>query len=136
MKRSIAIGWFAGLALAMTAPLTAQTTVHGSVVVHSGPVDGQVEVRRRPARRVIVQPRDVIVVERVQARHGWWKKHGYRMVTVYSDGHRYYLRRFARPYLRPVIVYERGGRYYIGESHWKRKHRDHDRHDDRYRDHD
>jgi hypothetical protein len=57
-------------------------------------------------------------------------------VTVYYDGHRYYLRRLARPHLRPVIVYERGGRYFIDENHWKRKHRDHDRHDDRYRDHD
>jgi hypothetical protein len=55
---------------------------------------------------------------------------------VYYDGDRYYLRRLARPNLRAVIVYERGGRYYIGDDRWKREHRNYDHHDDRYRDHD
>jgi hypothetical protein len=135
MKSSISAGCVAVLALGLfAAPLRSQTTVQGSVVVHSGPVTGHVELRRRA--RVIVPERHVIVVNRVHAPRGWWKKHNYRTVTVYYDGHRYYLRRLARPHLRPVIVYERGGRYFIDENHWKRKHRDHDRHDDRYRDHD
>ena len=120
MKGSIAAGCVAILALGLFAsPLSSQTTVQGSVVVHSGPVGGNVEVRRRA--RVIVPERHVILVKRVAPRRvGWWKNHGYRVVTVYYDGHRYYLRRLARPHLRAVIVYERGGRYYIDEDHWKR----------------
>jgi hypothetical protein len=135
MKGSIAAGCVAVLVLSsFAAPLSSQTTVQGSVVVHSGPVTGHVELRRRT--RVIVPERHVIVVQRVHVPRGWWKKHSYRAVTAYFDGHRYYLRRYARPNLRPVIVYERGGRYFIGEDHWKRKHRNDDRHDDRYRDYD
>ena len=128
MKRSIATGWIAGLVLVLiAAPLQAQTTVQGSVVVHSGPVGHE---GRRPARRVIVRHRELIVVERVQARRGWWKKHNYRVVTVYFDGHRYYRRPF-RSGLRQVIVYKRGGRYYIDANRWKEH-----RHHDRDRDHD
>ena len=135
MKGSIAAVCVGVMASGLfAAPLRSQTTVQGSVVVHSGPVTGHVELRRRP--RVIVPERHVIVVNRVHAPRGWWKKHSYRAVTVYHDGHRYYLRRFARPYLRPVIVYERGGRYFIDQGRWKRKHRNDDRHYDRYRDHD
>jgi hypothetical protein len=133
MKGSIAAACFALLALGLFAtPLRSQTTVHGSVVVRSGPDRGDMEVRRR----VRVPYRHVIVVNRVHVPRGWWKKHDYRMVTVYYDGHRYYLRRFARPHLHRVIVYERGGRYFIDEDRWKRKHRKHDSHDDRYRDDD
>ena len=133
MKGSTAAGWVAILALGLfTEPLRSQTTVQGSVVVHSGPVSSQVEVRRRG--QVIAPERHVVVVKRVAPRRvGWWRNHGYRVVTVYYDGHRYYLRRLARPHLRAVIVYERGGRYYIDEDHWKRKHRHYDRHDDRSR---
>ena len=135
MKGSIAMSWIAGVALSLiAAPLTAQTTVEGAVIIRSGPRDGQVA---RRAATVIRTDRNVIVVKRLAPRRvGWWKKHGYRVVTVYHDGHRYYLRRFAWPNLRPVIVYERGGRYYIGEDHAKRKHRQYDHHDNRYRDHD
>ena len=134
MTRSIAVGWVAGLALGLiAAPLGAQTTVQAAVIIQSGPGDGHVADR---AARVIGPEREVIVVKRVQARRGWWKKHKYRMVTVYYDGRRYYLRRFDRPHLRRVIVYERGGRYYIDEDHWKRKHRHHDRHDDQDQDDD
>jgi hypothetical protein len=135
MKGNIAAVCVGIMALGLfAAPLSSQTTVQGRVVVHSGPVTGHVELRRRT--RVIVPERHVIVVQRVHVPRGWWKKHSYRMVTVYYDGDHYYLRRYARPYLRPVIVYERGGRYFIGEDHWKRKHRNDDRHDDRYRDRD
>jgi hypothetical protein len=132
MKGSIAAACVAVLALGLfAAPLRSQTTVHGSVVVRSGP-DRDWEVRRRA--RVIVPRRHDIVVHRVHVPRGWWKRHHYRSVTVYYDGHRYYLRRFARPHLRPVIVYERGGRYFIDEDRWQRKHRKHDLQDDRYRD--
>ena len=136
MKGSITAGCVAVLALGLFAsPLRSQTTVEGSVVVHSGPVISGVEVRRRA--RVVAPERYVIVVNRVAARRvGWWKNHGYRTATVYYDGHRYYLRRLARPHLRAVIVYERGGRYFIDEHGWQRKHRHYDRHDDRYRDYD
>ena len=135
MTRSIAVGWLAGLALGLfAAPLRAQTTVQGSVVVYSGPASGHVEVRRRS--RVIPAARHVIVVQRINAPRGWWKKQSYRVVTVYYDGYGYYLRRFDRPNLRPVVVYERAGRYYIDEHHWKQKHRDygryHDHDEDRY----
>jgi hypothetical protein len=128
-------GYVAVLALGLfAAPLQSQTAVQGSVVVHSGAVTGHVELRRRA--RVIGPERHVIVVNRIHVPRGWWKKQSYRPVTVYYDGNRYYLRRYARPHLRPVIVYERAGRYYIGDDRWKRKHRNHDRHDDRYRGHD
>jgi hypothetical protein len=130
MKGSIAAGCVAVLALAVfAAPLRAQTTVQGSVVVRSGPLRGDVEVRRR----VRVPHRQVIVVNRVHVPRGWWKKHHYRAVTVFYDGDRYFLRRYARPHLRAVIVYERGGRYFIDEDRWKRKHRKHDHQDERYR---
>ena len=133
MKGSIAAACVAVLALSLfAAPLRSQTTVHGSVVVRSGPERGDREVRRR----VRVPERHVIVVNRVHVPRGWWKKHSYRAITVYYDGDRYYLRRYARPNLRAVIVYERGGRYFIDEDRWNRKHRHYDRHDDRYRDHD
>jgi hypothetical protein len=121
MMRSIAVGGLAGLALSLiAAPLPAQTTVQGSVVVYSGPSTGQVEVRRRT--RIISPSRHVIEVQRINVPRGWWKRHSYRVMTVYYDGRRYYLRRFDRPNLRPVIVYERGGRYYIDEDRWKRDH--------------
>ena len=128
MKGSIAVGWISAMALSLiAAPLEAQTTVQGAVIIQNSPGGGHA-VRR--AARVIGPERDVIVVKRVAPRRAWWwKNHKYRVVTVYYDGHRYYLRRFARPHLRKVIVYERGGRYYIDQDQWKRKHRHHDRHD-------
>jgi hypothetical protein len=143
MKRDIAVGWIAVLALVLIArPLTAQTTVQGAVIVQSGPDTGDLANRATkvlgPNPKVIVHERDVIVVKRVYPRHGGWRKHKYRRVVVYYDGHRYYRRHFHRPGLRRVIVYERGGRYYIDEDHWKRKHRHrgHDRDDDRHEDDD
>ena len=79
----------------------------------------------RSQDRVVVVPppradrhdvrRDVIVVERTHVprgnAHGWWKKHGYREVTVYSDGSRYYGRRLESPGVRAVVVYQREGKY-------------------------
>jgi hypothetical protein len=133
MKGSIAAACVAVLVLSLfAAPLRSQTTVHGSVVVRSGPDRGDPEVRRR----VIVPHPHVIVVNRVHVPRGWWKRHNYRAVTVYYDGDRYYLRRFARSNMRALIVFERGGRYFIDEDRWKQNHRKHDRHDDRYGDND
>ena len=61
--------------------------------------------------------REVIVVEETHVprghAYGWWKNHGYRQVTVYSDGTRFYPRRLVRhPELKAIVVYEREGRYY------------------------
>lgn len=113
MKRRIAVGWIAGLALGLLpSSLPGQTTVHVGVVIGF------------PAA-VAIPEREVIVVERVHVprgrAHGWWKKHKYRVVTVYYDGQRYYRRGFDRPALRRVTVYERRGRYYIEHDRWTRE---------------
>ena len=133
MKRSIGVSWIGGLVLSLAAaPLTAQTTVQGAVIVQSGPVASGGEVHR--VRRVIAD-REVIVVERVRARRAWWRKHPYRVVTVYYDGSRFYRSAFNRPNFRQVVVYEWAGRYYLDEDHWNRNHDAHRHHGERY-DHD
>jgi hypothetical protein len=69
-------------------------------------------VGQRPAREVIVV--EETHVPRGRA-HGWWKNHGYRQVTVYSDGVHFYPRPHERhPELKAIVVYEREGRYYRG----------------------
>ncbi|HYF39999.1 MAG TPA: hypothetical protein VD930_09940, partial [Gemmatimonadales bacterium] len=93
----------------------------------------RVETGRRTT--VIVPQREIVFIERVQGRHGWWKHPKYRVITVYYDGRRFYRRPFDRRPLRKVVVYERAGRYYIDEVQWKRDHRryygrDYDRWDD------
>jgi hypothetical protein len=99
-------------------------------VVRSGPVTGHVEVASPPPARYREPVRRVIVVERVRIprghAYGWRKKHGYRAVTVYYDGRRYYSRRIVRPGIRTVVVYERGGRYYVADDDNRRErhHRD------------
>ena len=84
----------------------------------------------RSQDRVVVVPpprgvryeagRDVIVVERTHVprghAYGWWKKHGYREVTVYYDGARYYSRRLESPGFRAVVVYQRDGKYYMADA--------------------
>lgn len=137
MKRGTLVGGVIPLLLGLaTVPARAQTAVEGGVVIHSGPVTGHVEVGSPPREPV----REVIIIEHEQVphgkAHGWWKKHGYRAVTVYYDGSRYYGRRLERPGLRPVVVYERKGQYYLGDEDGERKgdedrerkghHRDHD----------
>jgi hypothetical protein len=108
----------------------AQTAVQGGVVVRSGPVTGHVEVASPPPARYREPVRRVIVVERVRIprghAYGWRKKHGYRAVTVYYDGRRYYSRRIVRLGIRTVVVYERGGRYYVADDDNRRErhHRD------------
>jgi hypothetical protein len=117
MKRGMVEGGAILLLLGLaTVPARAQTAVEGGVVVRSGPVTGHVEVGS-PAREPV---REVIMIERAHVphgnAHGWWRKHGYRAVTVYYDGSRYYGRRLERPGLRPVVVYERRGQYYLGDQ--------------------
>ncbi len=99
-------------------PLLAQ--VRADVNVHIGPRPRPevVVVRRPPVRRVVVAPR-IVVVDRIHDRgrgrrsSNWWRKHGYRPVSVYYVNGRYYDRRFdTRDRVRAVVVYERGGRYY------------------------
>ena len=82
----------------------------------------------RSQDRVVVIPRavrgeagsDVIVVERTHVprgnAYGWWKKHGYREVTVYYDGARYYSRRVEPKGFQAVVVYQRDGKYYMAEA--------------------
>jgi hypothetical protein len=82
----------------------------------------------RTQDRVVVTPRvvrhdagrDVIVVERTHVprgqAHGWWKKHGYREITVYYDGARYYSRRLESAGFRAVVVYQREGKYYMADA--------------------
>jgi hypothetical protein len=145
MKRMVMVGGMVALVLGLAAaPVRAQTAVSGGVVVRSGPVAGHVEVGSPPPPVVVVREpaREVIVVEQTHVphgeAHGWWKKHGYREVTVYYDGGHYYGRRVEREGIRTVVVYERGGRYYRGdedgdqhhEEHGKGQHHRHGDHDD------
>jgi hypothetical protein len=121
MRAKILAGGIAATLALIAAPLRAQTTVEGGVAVESGPVRAHVEVGSPPPPAVVVAApaREVIVVERVHVphgrAHGWWKKHGYREVTVFYDGERYYSHRVTvrRP-LHEVVIYERAGKYY----HW------------------
>ena len=88
----------------------------------------------RSQERVVVTPpprvvrhepvREVIVVERTRVprghAYGWWKKHGYREVTLYFDGSQYYSRRYDPTGLRAVIVYQREGKYYLPDADGER----------------
>jgi hypothetical protein len=162
MRHSIGLAWVAGLLIASAAPLHAQTTIQKARDILSDQAPARVEpVRPEPARvetprvesgrrtTIIVPQRQVLVIERVQARHGWWKHPRYRVITVYYDGRRFYQRPFDRRPLRKVVVYERAGRYYVDEGQWRRDHRRHygrdydgwkdddkRRHDDRWKDDD
>jgi hypothetical protein len=108
-------------ALSLAAPLQAQQ-VAADVVIRTGPVAGHVAVNgystyRRPVTVYRRAPARVIVVERIvrgQRGHvrGAWKG-GYRAVTLWYDGGRYYDRCVrGYPGLREVVVYERGGHFY------------------------
>ena len=93
----------------------------------------------RSQERVVVTPpprvvrhepvREVIVVERTRVprghAYGWWKKHGYREVTLYFDGTQYYSRRYDPTGLRAVIVYQREGKYYMPDEDGERSHSQH-----------
>jgi hypothetical protein len=133
MRHSIGLAWVAGFLIASAAPLQAQTTIQRAAdILKNGaparPEPAQVEPPRVETGRrttIIVPQREILVIERVQARHGWWWHPRYRVITVYYDGARFYRRPFDRRPLRKVVVYERGGRYYIDEGQWRRDHRRH-----------
>ena len=122
--------------LLSTAPATAQ--VSGTVVVNGGPIRGAIAVGEPvfvPRPVVIYQPvrgrrvevaryaPQVVYIERGHGRHGksaqWYRRHGYRPVTLfYSDG-RYFSQVYTArgyrwsPQFVPVVVWERRGRFYL-----------------------
>jgi hypothetical protein len=150
MRHSIGLAWVAGFLIASAAPLQAQTTIQRAADVLKDREPARVEppsVETGRRTTIIVPQRQILVIERVKARHGWWKHPRYRVITVYYDGQRFYRRPFDRRALRKVVVYERGGRYYIDEVQWRRDHRRHygrdydgwkdddkRRHDDKWKD--
>ncbi|NNG16178.1 MAG: hypothetical protein HKM89_06815 [Gemmatimonadales bacterium] len=130
MRHLIPMGALAALLIA--APGTAEgQRVSADVVVRSGPVRGRVVIGDRPyAYRYDLDrrwyghryaPRHLRVhrihVPRGRA-HGWWKRHGYRPMKVYYHAGRFYHRHDFRYLkrrglrLRPVVVWQRGGRLY------------------------
>jgi hypothetical protein len=124
MQRSTGVALIAVL-IAIAAPVRAQTTVQRAADVLNRPQPNPVvETRRVTTTTIIVPQREVVVIERVHdRRYGWWKHPQYRVITVYYDGSRFYRRPFGRVALRKVVVYERGGHYYIDEGQWRRDHR-------------
>ena len=154
MKASVVAGSLLSGLVLIAFPMQAQQ-VSADVVLRSGPVAGRIAVgegystygrqpvvyRRPPGRRIVVVERPVarlIVVDRVH-RHrpaNFWRRHGFRPVTLYYVHGRYYDRPVHRPYVRQVTVWERDGRFYDECDDHDRY--DHDRHDhehDRDRDH-
>ncbi len=152
MRHSIGLAWVAGFLIASAAPLHAQTTIQRAADILKNREPARVEpprVETGGRTTIIVPQREIVVIERVQGRHGWWKHPKYRVMTVYYDGTRFYWRPFDRRPLRKVVVYERAGRYYIDEGQWRRDHRRHygrdydgwkdddkRRHDDKWKDDD
>ncbi len=136
MQRRNGVAWIAGLLIAMAAPVRAQTTLQRAADVLNRPQTAPVEPARTTRTTIIVPQREVIVIERVHARRGWWQHPRYRTITVYYDGSRFYRRPFDRRVLRKVVVYERAGRYYIDEEQWRRDRGRRWGHDDRWKDDD
>ena len=144
MRHSIGLAWVAGFLIASAAPLHAQTTIQKARDILNDRAPARVEPARvEPPRvetgrrtTVIIPQREVLVIERVQARYPWWRHPRYRVITVYYDGRRFYRRPFDRRPLRKVVVYERAGRYYIDEVQWRRDHRRHYGRDYRWNDDD
>jgi hypothetical protein len=129
MRHSIGLAWVAGFLFASAAPLSAQTTIQQARdMLKNGPAPVQ-PVRVDPPRvetgrtTVIVPRREVLVIEPVRARNGWWNQPKYHVITVYYDGSRFYRAPFDRRVLRKVVVYQYAGRYYIDEPQWRRDHR-------------
>lgn len=116
MKRRTALGGIVVLALGTGCSAGASSRVE----VGSPP---PVVAHREKAREVIVVER--VHVPKGQA-HGWWKKHGYREVTVYYDGTRYYSRRPDTTGFRAAVVYQRDGKYYLGDVDAERHGHQHD----------
>src|SRR6478735_6731052 len=124
--------------LLAAAPAAAQN-VAADVLVHSGPVVGQVTVgdayaryRRRPVVIVHRRPaaRPVVVVERLHGHRSSrsWARQGYRPVTLYYRDGRYYDYWSERwPTAAEVVVYERGGRYYTADCEHRGRHHENER---------
>ena len=130
MRHLISMGALVALCVAAPATVAGQR-VTADVVLRSGPVRGHVVIGDRPYayrydvhRRVVTHryPVRAIRVYRIHLprgrAHGWWKRHGYRPVTLYLYGGRYYhrydfdrLHRRGRDFRR-VVVWERDGRFY------------------------
>ena len=144
MRYSIGLALVAGFLIASAAPLHAQTELQRAAEIlrkrqTAPPPPARVEPPRVVTTRrttIVVPQREIVVVERVQARHGWWRNPGYQVITVYYDGGRFYRLPFDRRPLRKVVVYRRAGRYYIDEGHWGREHRRHYGRDYRWNDDD
>jgi hypothetical protein len=143
MRHSIRLAWVAGFLVASAAPLHAQTELQRAAEIinrrqTAPPTPARVEPPRveTAPRTVVVPQREVVVVQRVRARDGWWRNPGYQMITVYYDGGRFYRRAFDRRPMRKVVVYRRGAHYYIDEGHWRREHRLHYGRDYRWNDDD
>ncbi len=156
MRHRIGLAWVAGFLIASALPLQAQSTfeIFRDKLNDKTPAPAPARVEPPPVetrrRTTVVAPRrEILVIEGVRAPHGWWKRPGYRVITVYYDGGRFYRHPFDRRPYRKVVVYERGGRYYIDQVEWRRDHRRHygrdydgwrgdgkPRHDDRWKDDD
>jgi hypothetical protein len=142
MQRSSGVALIAGLLIAIAAPVRAQTTIQRAADVLNrppAPPAPKVEAARkveppRATTTIIIPRREVVVIEQVRGRrYGWWKHPGYRVITVYYDGSRFYRRPFDRRVLRKVVVYERDGRYYIDERQWRRDRERYSGRDNRWR---
>ena len=128
------------LGLALTTSTTiASAQVHASVVVVAAPPVTRVHVpppvisyRPRPIV-VIGRPANrVIYVERVAWREPkWWKRRGYRPVRFWYDGQRFYDRPVRIYGVQEIVMFERGGRFYVVDDRGGRPDRDgrYDRHD-------
>ena len=134
MKASVVAGSLLSGLMLIAGSMQAQQ-VSADVVLHGGPVAGRVVVgdgystyhrpvvyRRPPVRRVVVVERPlarVVVVDRMD-RHrpaAFWRRHGFRPVTLYYVDGRYFDRPIRRAHVREVLVYERDGRYYEDCDH-------------------
>lgn len=121
-----------GLALTPLAPAAAQR-VNADIIIGSGPISGRVvvgdHVRRYPPRRVVVRryaPRPLVIYRVGGPRgraHGWYRRHGYRPVTVYyRDGHYYDRIHDDHDYwgdsgFQAVVLWRRGDRYYQADDY-------------------
>jgi len=150
--------------LISSTPAVAQ--VSGAIVIDGGPVRGEIAVGEpvfAPRPVIIYQPvygrrmevaryaPQVVFVERSHGRYGkpgeWYRRHGYRPVTLYYSEGRYFSLIYAdRRYrwggaFRPVTAWERGGRFYLAagydndqgyvSSYDRNSSHGHDRHYDR-----
>ena len=141
MRHSIRLAWVAGFLIASALPLQAQSTyemfrdkLNERTPTPTAPARVEPPRVETTRRTVVVPQREILVIERVRARHGWWRNPGYQVITVYYDGGRFYRRPFDGRPMRKVVVYRRGPRYYIDEGQWRREHRIHYGRDYRWND--